>query len=111
MKITIKEKNLKLIPLERSVIEEKISSLDKFVSHINTLVEAFVEIALETKHHKKGKIYYAEVSIKLPGKIVRAEAREESIDQAVNMVKDELQLLLKKYKEIKITKSRKPFKE
>ena len=98
MKITIKATNLKLTPEIKRVIEEKIATLDKFIPHINTPVEAFIEVAIETRHHKKGKIYYAEANIKVLGEIIRSEAREENIYKAINTVKDELQVLLKKYK-------------
>ena len=98
MKVTIKATNLKLTPEVKKAIEEKIATLDKFIPHINTPVEAFVEVALETRHHKKGKIYYAEANIKVPGKIIRSEAREENIYRAINEIKDELQRLLKEYK-------------
>ena len=101
MKVTIKTTNLNLTPAIKKAIEEKIATLDKFISHADTLVEAFVEVALETRHHKKGKIYYAEANIKVPGRIIRSEAREENIYQAINTVKDELQRLLKKYKKKK----------
>jgi len=103
MKITIKATNLNLTPTIKKAIEEKIASLDKFILHINTPVEAFVEVAIETGHHRKGKVYYAEANIKVPGKIIRSEAREENIYRAINTVKDELQLLLKKYKKRQIT--------
>ncbi len=99
MKVSIKATNLNLTPAIKKAIEEKIATLDKFIPHADASVEAFVEVALETRHHKKGKIYYAEANIKVPGKIVRAEAKEEDIYQAINKVKDELQELLKKYKE------------
>ncbi len=98
MKVTIKATNLNLTPELKRIIEEKIATLDKFITHINTPVEAFVEVAIETRHHKKGKIYYAEANIKVPGEIIRSEAREENIYKAINTVKDELQVLLKKYK-------------
>lgn len=99
MKVTIKATNLDLTPEIKKAIEEKIATLDKFISHTDTLVEAFVEVAIETRHHKKGKIYYAEVNIKVPGEIIRSEAKEDNIYKAINTVKDELQILLKKYKE------------
>lgn len=98
MKVTIKATNLELTPVIKKAIEEKIATLDKFIPHIGTSVEAFVEVALETRHHKKGKIYYAEANIKVPGKIIRSEAREENIYRAINEIKDELQRLLKEYK-------------
>ncbi|OGZ18749.1 MAG: ribosomal subunit interface protein [Candidatus Nealsonbacteria bacterium RBG_13_42_11] len=99
MKVTIKATNFDLTLELKRVIEEKIATLDKFIPHINTPVEAFVEVAIETRHHKKGKIYYAEANIKVPGEIIRSEAREENIYKAINTVKDELQGLFKKYKE------------
>jgi ribosomal subunit interface protein len=99
MKINLKATNLDLTPEIKKAIEEKISTLDKFISHIDTSVEAFIEVAIKTRHHKKGKIYYAEVNIKIPGGIIRSEAKEDNIYKAINTVKDELQVLLKKYKE------------
>lgn len=99
MKVTIKATNFDLTPELKRAIEERIATLDKFIPHINTPVEAFVEVAIESHHHKKGKIYYAEANIKVPGEIIRSEAREENIYKAINTVKDELQGLLKKFKE------------
>ena len=100
MKVNIKATNLELTPEIKKTVEEKIGTLDKFIMHTNpSLIEAFVEVALETRHHKKGKIYYTEANIKISGKIFRAEAREENIYKAINQVKDELQQILKKYKE------------
>ena len=99
MKVTVKATNLDLTPEIKKAIEEKIGALDKFASHIGTPVAIFVEVAVETRHHKHGKIYYAEATIKVPGKVFRSEAREENIYKAINIVKDELQELLKKRKE------------
>ena len=53
MIITIKAKNLELTDELRNFVEEKIGSLEKFI----TLAEAFVEVEKETMHHKKGKIF------------------------------------------------------
>lgn len=99
MKVTIKATNLDLTPEVKKAIEEKIAVLDKFLSYTDPSVEAFIEVAAETRHHQKGNIYYAEATIKVPGEIIRAEAREENIYKAINTVKDELQVNLKKYKE------------
>lgn len=104
MKVSIKATNLDLTPAIKKAIEEKIADLDKFIPHIDSSVEAFVEVAIETRHHQKGKIYYAEANIKVPGEIIRAEAREENIYKAINTVSDELQRVLKNYKKRKIAK-------
>ncbi|MBI2450466.1 MAG: ribosome-associated translation inhibitor RaiA [Candidatus Nealsonbacteria bacterium] len=102
MKTTIKATNLKLTPEIEKAIKEKISSLDKFIPHINMPLEAFVEVALETRHHQKGNIFYAEANIKVPGRVIRSEAKDEDIYKAINALKDELKLLLNKYKEKQI---------
>jgi len=99
MKVNIKSTNLDLTPEIKKAIEEKIATLDKFIPHIDGSLEAFFEVAVETRHHKKGKIYYAEANIKVPGRILRSEARDENIYKAINAVKDELQAILKKHKE------------
>ncbi len=104
MKLSIKTTNLELMPEIKKTIEEKIATLDKFTSHIKAPVEAFVELALETRHHKKGKIFYAEANIQVPGKIIRAEAEGENIYQAINRMKDELHRLLEDYKKMEIDK-------
>ena len=104
MKVTIKATNLNLTPAIKKAIEEKIATLDKFIPHINTSVEAFVEVAIETRRHKKGKVYYAEANIEIPGKVIRSEAIEENINKAINTVKDELQALLKSTKKRRIAK-------
>ena len=98
MKITIKATNLSLTPEIQKAIEEKIATLDKFISCTDALVEAFVEIAVDNRHHKKGKIYYAEANVKIQGEIIRSEVKEDNIFKAINVVKDELQRLLKKHK-------------
>jgi ribosomal subunit interface protein len=100
MKVTIKATNLILTPEIKKAIEEKIATLDKFISGADASIEAFVEVALETRHHQKGEIYCAEADIRIPGRIIRSEAKEKNIFKAINTVKDELQRLLKKYKGI-----------
>ena len=107
MKVTIKATNFDLTPAIKKAIEEKIATLDKFIPNIDTPLEAFVEVALESRHHHKGKIYYAEANIKVPGKILRSEAEGENIYQAINEVKDELQRILKEYKKRIIGKRKK----
>lgn len=107
MKTTIKATNLELTPEIKKSIEEKIGVLDKLIPHIKTPVEAYVEVAIETRHHQKGKIYYAEANIRVLGEVIRAEAKEENIFKAISAVRDELQELLKKYKKKQIARREK----
>lgn len=99
MKVNIKATNLSLTPAIEKAIEEKIANLDKFIPHIDTSVEAWAEVGITSRHHQKGEIYRAEVDIRLPHKVLRSEAEAKNLYQAINIVKDELQRELKKYKE------------
>lgn len=107
MKINIKATNLDLTPAITTYIEEKINGLEKFISgddlkawdeRNQAAVEADVEIARTTDHHRQGDVYRAEVNIKVPGRVIRAEATEWDMRVAIDRVKDELQIELKKYK-------------
>lgn len=115
MKINIKASNLDLTPAISQYIEEKIGGLEKFISgdeskqwdeHRQAAVEADVEIARTTAHHRSGDVFRAEVNLKLPGRIVRAEAEEWDIRVAIDKVKDELQIEAKKYKSKQETRYR-----
>ncbi len=112
MKIIIKTKNLDLTPSLENYVEEKISSLKKFVDVLkkdedkNTLSEVFVEIEKETRHHNKGEVFGAEARILLPGKKIMAEAAGDDLLLAIVEIKDKLQQELKKYKEKRVEEGR-----
>lgn len=100
MKITLKWTNLKPIESIDVFVEEKINDLEKFIEkYLKTgVAEAWIEVSRTTKHHKKGEfVYRAEVDIRLPGKIVRAEAVHKDLRQAIVRVKDELHQQIKTY--------------
>lgn len=108
MKINIKATNLDLTPAIREYIEEKVGGLEKFLTPKSIdwepevgrpTVEAFVEISRTTKHHHKGPVYRAEINVPMPGqrKVLRAEAEQWDIRVAIDQIKDEIQIELKKY--------------
>ncbi len=101
MKITLKWTNLKPIESIDVFVEEKINDLEKFIKkYVATWVaEAWIEVSRTTKHHRKGEfVYRAETDIRLPGKILRAEATHKDLRQAIVRVKDELQRQIKTYR-------------
>lgn len=120
MKIITRAKNLELTQELDRFIEEKISSLKKFVDVLKreegpsansgrgkkTLAEVFFEIEKETNHHNKGNIFRAEATILLPGRKIVASANGDDLLLTIIEVKDKLQQEIKKYKEKAITKGR-----
>jgi ribosomal subunit interface protein len=78
MKINIKGVNLELTQAINTYIEDRINGLEKFISGDDlkqwdeknqAAVEADVEIARTTNHHRQGDVYRAEVNIKVPGRL------------------------------------------
>src|SRR3989344_4971244 len=106
MKLIITTKNISLDgPLE-VFIEDKIGGLEKFIGKSST-VEARVEIGLPSKHHRSGRIFYAEVNLKLGGQLLRATCQHEDLRNAIVDVKNELQKQISKFKSKKVDLSRK----
>ena len=95
----IKTTNIDLTPALGEFINEKISSLNKYLKDFNAdLVQARVEVGKPSKHHKSGLVYYAEVNLSLPGKLLRAESRHLDLRYAINEAKVELGKQIERYK-------------
>ncbi len=117
MKIDIKSTHLDLTPAIVEYINEKIGSLEKFTRAFtkndtvewsgHEAVEAFVEIARTSKHHKHGTVFKAEVNLKIGGKVLRAEKEDWDIRVAIDAVKEELKMELHKEKEMHESKFKK----
>jgi len=106
MKIIIKTKNLELTEDLQNFIEEKISSVKKFINILKaedtsdkkTLAEVFVEVEKETRHHRKGEIFSVITRVNLPGKNLIAGSKADDLFKAIIGAKDELKMEIEKYK-------------
>ena len=78
-------------------VEDRIGSLDKVIGNDKSV--ARVEIGLPSKHHRSGKIFYAEVNLKIGSKLLRATCQHEDLRKAIVDVKNELQVQINKFKE------------
>ena len=101
MKINIKTAKLDLTPALEEYIEIKIGSLSSPLKKWKSegVVEAWVEVARTTKHHKKGDVFAAECSVRLPGGILRARHEDWNVRRAIDEVRKELRLEINKFKE------------
>ena len=109
MKIIIKITNLELTPAINKYIEEKIGSLDKFLSkkfEKDGEIKIDIEIARTTKHHKSGNVFYAEATMRLGSKVLRAENSGPDLRASVDIIKDTLRQSIQKHKEVIIEKKR-----
>ena len=109
MRIELKETNLRLIPVTKEYITKKLQSLQRFVKRYEEKgeIHMFVEIAKTTKHHQKGNVFYAEITMELPKKIIRAEATNSDVRTALDEIKDLVKNECRQYKEKYIMEPRK----
>lgn len=100
MRHILQGKNVKINAAIEDYILQKIRSLERFTKHFNQdAVEARIEVGKPSKHHRSGFVFYAEINLKLPGKLLRAEAAHLDLNSAINEVFSEIERQAKKYKD------------
>jgi putative sigma-54 modulation protein len=105
MKLSIKATNLELTPKLKSYVQKKMDMLDKYFGKLK-IINARVEVSKTTNHHLKGEIYAAEVNLSFGSDLLRVEKTEKDLFKAIDKVKDHLELVIKKYKDKKIDRSK-----
>ena len=100
MQINTKAKDLEITPAIKEYIEEKIGSVEKFLTRLENQeeAEADVEISRNTKHHHQGKVYDAKVNLHIKGGTLRAEYGDEDVRAAIDKIKDILKIEIEKFK-------------
>lgn len=93
--INTKTKNFDLTPELQIVLEKRLMTLERVLPK-DTEVMCEVELEKITEHRQAGKIYRAEVNISYEGKLVRAEATEETMENAIDHMKNEVKRELEK---------------
>lgn len=87
--VTLKAVNLEISPGLSSLVDQKLQTLGKLLPKDETDVSCEVEMEKLTEH-QTGRIYRVEVNLIVAGTLHRAEACEEQIEKAVDVVRDEL---------------------
>ncbi|MSU75785.1 MAG: ribosome-associated translation inhibitor RaiA [Candidatus Magasanikbacteria bacterium] len=95
MQIIISGRGLKLTDAIEDYVNKKVNGLEKFFSGI---IRAEVTVGLETHHHNKGEIFYAECKLEVPGHSVFAKKTDKTLYSAVDTMRDYLEGELKKHK-------------
>lgn len=90
MKINIKATSIELTPAISNYVNKKISSISKYIDESNKDVVAQVEVGKNTRHHKSGNIFRAEVHITGSGLDLYAVSEVGDLYAAIDIVKDEI---------------------
>ncbi|MBI2670046.1 MAG: ribosome-associated translation inhibitor RaiA [Candidatus Yanofskybacteria bacterium] len=108
MKIMIHSKNLELTPSIETFVNQKMDTIAKLFKPGEQLTEARIEIGKPSKHHQKGLVYYAEINLKIAGKLLRATVEHVDLRTAIDFARDEVERQIKKFKSKIRDTSRKP---
>ncbi len=95
MRITIVGRGAKLTSAIESYLDKKISSLEKFFPGI---IRANIAMGMETHHHLKGKIFFVECKLEVPGYDVFGKQTSESVYEATDRLHNHLKVELEKHK-------------
>ncbi len=108
MNINIKGTGIELTDAIKQYVNEKFGDLDKFFDNIQRFD---IDIGKRSVHHNKGKIFYAEANVHVPGKDIRVVKDTEDLYKAIDKVRDHLKGELKELKEKLRRKDKKGLRE
>jgi len=100
MDIRIKATDYEMSPETESYLMEKLNSLEKHIGEKSHTVRCEVEIGRDAGGQRKGKnLYFAEVRVLTPGEEdVYARNNSESVNAAIDDVKEEVERQMRKGK-------------
>lgn len=93
--IKVKATNFPHTPEIESVLQKRLATLEKFLPGDETALLCDAELE-KLAEHQTGRVYRAEVNLQVGGELLRAEAVEERMEDAIDRVRDELKRELTK---------------
>jgi putative sigma-54 modulation protein len=104
MIITIQGTGIELTDAIKAYALKKVTALEKF---FNNATKFEIDVGLKSHHHQKGKIFYAECNVHVPGALIRVVKDAEDLYRAIDKVKDHLKVELESTKEKRRAKDKK----
>jgi len=100
MDIRIKTTDYQMVPATQAYLDERIASIEKLLGMEADASRIEVEIGHITAH-KHGVVWYTEINLLQPGmKLVNARAEGESVNAAIDEVKDEILNQMRKQRQV-----------
>jgi len=96
MKVDIKATNMDLTAAIKEHSFEKLGGLDKYFDNMQ-LIEC--EVGKTTKGQNKGDVFFCEVNVSVPGKLLRYREETDDLYKAINDAKKGMQQEIMRYKE------------
>jgi ribosomal subunit interface protein len=95
----LKSADIELTDAIRSAVDHLLERLDPLCGRFGGAAAAHVEIGKTTRHHAKGPFYRAEINLRIPNKLLRAESEMEDLYAALEEVEKELKRQLSEEKD------------
>ncbi len=104
METRIKTTDYTITPEVSAYLDEKLATIEKLITDESAHCD--VEIGRAVGHSQQGDVWKAEITLTFSGERLRAIAHEESINAAIDIVKDEMMQQLRKTKGKSVSLSR-----
>ncbi len=100
MKVSLKGTNIALLESTREYVDRKlVRMVEKLLARDEEPIALDIEVGKTTRHHRAGKIFRAEANLSVGRTLLRAEALGETLNEAIDLVEEELTREIKKFKE------------
>ena len=99
MDIRIKTSDYSITPQVSEYLEDKLAVIGKLLAERESLARCEVELGRAIGRAQHGDVWRAEITLVVEGELFRAEASGESINAAIDAVKDEMLTRLRRTKD------------
>lgn len=109
MDVRVKATDFQMMPETRAYLDNRIASLQKLLTGSETIARIEVELGRDAGRPRHGKnIWFAEMYVIIPGNVrVYARNNSESINGAIDDVKEEIERQLRRERKLHIRLYRK----
>lgn len=102
MDINIKSTGIVLTDDISEYLNKRLGPLEKLLDSTDSSVLCNVEVGKTTKHHLQGEVFRAEINLHTAGHNFRAVSEKETLYEAIDDAKDEMQRELRRAKRKRI---------
>jgi len=95
MNINIQVKGMDTTDAIKQYVDDKANDL---LTYFDNIQGVDVIVGMDSHHHNKGKIYFAEFNLQVPGKNINIKKEAVDLYKAIDKVKDHLKVELEKLK-------------
>lgn len=108
MIVSLKGTGINIASSIRDYLDEKIVRLvEKLIKKSDELIKLDLEVGRITCHHRHGKVFRAEANLTIGSQNLYADAVGEDLHEAIDLLEEELEREIKKFKNKRIALERK----